>query len=185
MKLTRILIAAVCSAIPFMTMAAEESSKFELGVGVVVSPDYNDSLEEAYPDRDVSGGWGWLDLHAGLKLNLAESLAVRPGVDLWFNMVDDSSDVFVNTVLLPGVSLRYDFTSVPTLFAEAGLNYGLPNSGGDRLEFDSGGLGYSIGLGYTFESDVDLTLSYLDVPADTVVGEKNLGGFMFGVNIRL
>lgn len=186
MKAVKLLAIALCGVLPLVSQAEEDAVKFELGVGLVISPDYNDALKDAYSDASVSGGGGWLGFHAGLKLNLGAGFALRPGMDLWLNAVQDPyGDTYANTVLIPNISARYDFTQLPSVFIEAGVNYGVPNTGDDQLEFESAGIGFSGGVGFTFNNDIDVTLSYWHVPSDSPIGEVNLGGVRIGANFRM
>lgn len=167
-------------------IGADNPVGFDVGIGYVLSPGYNDTVNDAYADEDVSGGYGWLDFHAGLPIKVADQFSIRPGLDLLLNGVsspDDDEGTYINTIIIPAVKGRFNFTTDASFFVEGGLNYGIPNSGGDRMEFSSGGVGFSLGAGYEFDFDLSLSLSYLYVPVETEVfgefdlGKENFGGF--------
>ena len=52
--------------------ANEDLLNLDIGVHVVYSQDYNDAVKDAYPDYDISGGYGWVGPVIGLEFKLSE-----------------------------------------------------------------------------------------------------------------
>lgn len=154
------------------TYAVGAGPRFQLGGGLVISPDYRNALEDAYPDADITGGYGFLDLSAGLAFKLNEQFSITPKVDFMFNYViglgndggDDES--FLNTIILPGVVARFQFAQAPALYIGGEINYNIPNSGSDNMDMSSGGVGYGALLGFAFSEGFAVEAGYVYIPVD-------------------
>lgn len=161
----------------------QKSLNFVFGFGLVISPDYNDVLKKAYPRHEVSGGWGWGDIHAGLRINLTEQLSVIPGIDFWFNF--GTGDItFANLIFLPSLSMRCALWPEPALYLRGELNYAIPNIGAD-FPADSKGMGYGGAIGYAFDGGVSLEAGYLYVPIEVGRSTENFGGFQIKFTIAI
>ena len=166
------------------TASAEDTTDIDLMFGINICPDYNDLLDDAYPDAEISGGYGWLDLGIGLRWKAGDSLSVTPALGLLVNfVVGDES--FMNSIILPRIIGRYQFGATPSFYVGAEANYNIPNSGSDRFDFESGGIGFGGVMGYRFEGDWNLEAGYLHIPVDVTpegmsgtVREENMGGVL-------
>jgi hypothetical protein len=139
----------------------------------------------------VSGGLGWLDVGIGMQCRLSDNFSLTPALGLMANFVigDES---FANTIILPKLVARFQFDSIPTAYIAGELNYNIPNSGSDRFDLESGGIGYAGTIGYIFEGGwrLEAGYSYIQVDAEPSGGrgmggrEDNLGGIVlrFGTN---
>jgi hypothetical protein len=146
--------------------------RFQLGGGLVISPDYRNALDDAYPDADITGGYGFVGFSAGLAFKLNEQFSITPKVDFMFNYVlglgDDEGDddSFLNTIVLPGVVARFQFAQAPALYIGGEVNYNIPNSGSDRMDMSSGGVGYGALLGFAFSEGFAVEAGYVNIPVD-------------------
>ncbi len=174
--ITVVLVNAVVVA----TAQDDSGTEWVGGVGLLIGPGCNDAIEDAYPNHVVSGGYGWLDLELGLRLNATDQFSVTPNIDFLVNFVfgDES---FVNMVILPALSARYALGAAPSVYLQGEVNYGIPNTGGDQIETDPGGIGFGATAGYTMKSGVDIELGYLHLPVESNGEDKNFGGALIRV----
>lgn len=184
MMKSRILGAWLILVLPLVAAAQMEplapASGFDLGLGLVVDMEYHDFLEDQYPDYDTSGGYGWLDLHMGYDIPLSDNLYVSPTVALWVNFVvvdGGDGDSFANTIVLPSLRCRYLFGSRPSAYIAGEVNYGVPNTGSDRFDFDEGDIGYGGFVGYNTENNWRMEIGYSQAPVTVEYGEEiDFGG---------
>jgi len=153
-----------------------------LGIGLIISPDYKDVLDDAYHDYSVQGGFGWLDLQLGVRFNVTDKFSLTPGIDLLLNF--GSGDVsFTNTIVVPSVSGRYAFLPGPSVYIRGELNLNIPNMGADRIDTETKGIGFGGAFGYAFGNGLELELGYLYVPVEAEwrgrTEDKNFGGVLF------
>ncbi len=165
------------------TASAENAIKPELGMRLVFSPDYNDAITDSYSDRDISGGYGWIGLHFGLKFQLAETIVVTPRVALLVNAVSESGgDAYMNSIVQPALAARLLFTKGSSFYLEGEISHNTVNTGSDDFDVD-GGVGYAGLFGYQWDSGFDLGLGYSVIPTDVSnddgVTDYNFGGLEF------
>ena len=168
--------------------AQGEQMQVEVGAGITISPNYGDLLDDVYPGYDFSfGGYGWLDLHVGLRFNATDQLSLTPTLGLLLNYTiadgGPRDESYLNSIILPSIALRYTFAEVPSLYAGGEVNYGIPNTGSDYYEFDSGGVGFGAFLGYAFDGGWSVEAGYSHVPIEVGTLDENIGGgvlFRFG-----
>jgi len=156
----------------------------ELGFSLVLSPGYNNALEDSYPNSSVSGGYGWLGIHAGLRCSVTENVDLIPRIGLMMNYVTSigAGDSFANTIVQPALAGRVTFNEGDSFYVEGEINHNTVNTGSDAFDVD-GGMGYAIFLGYQWESGFDVSVGYSMIPTDVdnVSGtqEENFGGLEF------
>ena len=180
-RVIQIALAALLMAAPIV--AGQESGSsvaIEIGAGADFSSDYNSVLKDIYSDYDLGfGGWGFLDIHLGVRCKLNEQLSVTPTLGVLLNYVIVSGgthdDSYLNSILVPSLAARYSFTSTPSAYIGAEVNYNSPNTGSDIYELKSGGVGYGGFLGYAFEGDWNAELGYLYLPVE--VAGMNVGHY--------
>ena len=173
-----ILCFAVLMGLSHIATAQEEDkTDIVAGFGVIISPDYNDVLDDTYSEYSVSGGYGWIDFQLGVQFKATEQFSITPSVDLLVNF--GSGDVsFINTIVVPSISAQYAFKTEPSLYVRGEVNYGIPNIDAD-FDADSDGLGFGGALGYAFGSGVDIELGYLELPVEVNdSSSKNFGGIL-------
>lgn len=145
------------------------------GWGVIVSPGYRGVVSDSY--QDVSGAYGWFDLEFGYRFETAERLFVGPHMDMLLNF-HSGDDTYVNVMLLPSLSLRYEFDDFPPYFYMGlDVNYGLLMSGSDRYDATAGRLGFGLVFGAAFSRRHDfekirrVEIGYLYVPTHVTLDE--------------
>lgn len=149
------------------------SQDFLFGTGITFSTGYHDALEEAYkPDYELSGGFGWIDLNAGLRFELVSDLMLTPGISLLFNIAEGDA-TFINTITMPALSLQY-FIGGSDVYISGELNKGFIHIDSDRFNAESNGIGYGLGIGYEFY-DGDFEIGYSKIPA--IVDNRNTVNF--------
>lgn len=130
----------------FMSLAvthsvlADSKLKPELGMSLVISPDYNDTLKESYPNTSVSGIGGFLGLHLGLRYRPAEHIILTPRIGLIFNYVTSvgGADSFVNTIVQPSMSAKLLFAKGPSFYIEGVVCHNTVDTGSDAFEVEGG-----------------------------------------------
>jgi hypothetical protein len=178
-----LLLGVVVFGLPIAGNAqVEDRVDFVIGLGFVVSSGYKDVLDDSYSDYNINGGYGWLDIELGVRINITEKFSVTPGVDLLINGVS-GAESFVNTIILPSVAARYSFMTGSSPYISGEVNYGIPNTGGDRIDAESDGVGFGAGIGYEFDFGLGIEIGYLTIPV-TVNNfrDEDFGGFMFKIN---
>ena len=189
MKRTQITGMVMMALVAVAARGEVGAMKPELGVGLVVSPGYRDTLEQAYPDSEVSGGYGWLELYFGMRYEAAPQFEVIPKIGLLANFVSSvgGDDSFANTIVQPAVGGRYLFSEGDSFFVEGELSYNAVNTGSDSFDVD-GGIGYAALVGYRWEagfsvavgySMISTDVTYEDWGADSATGDENFGGVEF------
>lgn len=161
--------------------------KPEFGAGLVLSPGYRDTLEEAYPNSDIWGGYGWLALSFGMRYEVAPQFEVIPRIGLLVNFVSSVGDdgSFANTIVQPAVGGRYLFNEGDSFFVEGEVSYNAVNTGSDAFDVD-GGIGYAALVGYRWDSGMSVALGYSMLSTDVTykswsgrdggTGDENFGG---------
>jgi len=173
-----LLLAAV--AVPRGSYA-ESALRPELGMSLIISPDYHDTLEESYPNSSVSGGYGWLGLHLGLRYQATEQFLLMPRIGLLFNYVSSvgGGDSFANTVVQPALAGRLLFSEGASFYVEGEVSHNTVNTGSDAFDVD-GGIGYAGIVGYQWENKFDIGLGYSVISTDVSnrngLEDKNFGG---------
>jgi hypothetical protein len=174
-----VLVLLVLSAT--QSVFADSTLKPELGTSLVISPDYNDTLKEAYPHASVSGIGGWLGLHLGLRFRPVEQIIITPRIGFIFNYVTSlgTADSFVNTIIQPSLSAKLLFTTGSSFYVEGIASHNTVNTGSDAFDVE-GGVGYAAFLGYQWDGGFDVGLGYSIIPTDVTIGnhveDKNFGG---------
>lgn len=182
-----LFVLALCSQPPTLH-AAEDNLDFDVEAGIVVSPEYGDLLDDAYPGADITGGNGWLALGVGARWHLDKQLSLTPGVSWMFNGVEDSlGNTYTNSILLPKVVARYQISSSFPLYLAVDVNTNMPSTGSKVYDLNSGGIGYGAGVGFNFSKYAKLELGIEHIPVEAkFTGGKttdyNLGGFYMKYN---
>jgi hypothetical protein len=83
-----------------------------------------------------------------------EQIAVSPTVALMANIVSATGgpmdEDYINYIVLPAVTARFAVADAPSLYVGGELNYSIPNTTRDEIEFSFGGLGYGALIGFAF-----------------------------------
>lgn len=158
--------------------------KPELGLGFVLSPGYRDTLDAAYSDADVSGGYGWLELYFGMRYTAFPQFELMPKIEVLANYVSSTGygDSFANAIIQPAVNARYLFSEGDSFFVEGELSYNITYTGSDAFDVD-GGIGYAGFVGYRWEAGVGVSIGYSMLATDVTYGDwdqesgdENFGG---------
>ncbi len=181
MKKVIVAVFAVTALAVPQVSRGEDTFKPEIGFRFVLSPGYNDALEDSYPDSDVSGGYGWFGLSAGLRFAVTEQLELIPRIGLLMNYVlsvgDDDS--FANTIVQPALAGRFLFNEGSSFFVEGEVSYNSVNTGSDAFDVD-GGIGYAALVGYQWERGLDLSVGYSVLSTEVTnyagTSDENFGG---------
>ncbi len=192
MKIARFLLVSLFLAAFSSSLKAQVTEptpdQFDvvLGFDLVISQDYHDIMEQALSAYQVTGGYGWLGGDFGLRYKLSDQFSVTPSVALWINFLDLGTDIITNTIVLPGISVTYQFQTAPSFYARGELNYNFPNM--DLFPEATGGVGMGATFGYCFDP-LSMELGYLTVPVD-VLGDvpfgfdsTNMGGLIFKTSL--
>jgi len=158
--------------------AAADDVDVVIGGGIVISPGYNDVLNDAYPEYTVTGGYGWMDLLLAVQFNASEQLAFTAGTDLFFNYV--SGDLsFSSTIVLPSVSVLYKFKQGSSIYVSGQINCGFPSSSSSRIDLESDGVGAGGTIGWASGDAFSIEAGYVHVPVtvNDVLSENFGGGF--------
>jgi hypothetical protein len=129
-------------------------------------------LTDAY--SDVSGGYGWVGVDAGLWIRLNEHLKVQPKITGYFNSIDEQ-DYYGNrqgtadsSMVIPGLALKSVLYTSPSGSIELGLNgdVGVPSFNTDlpgvSFKRDGPELGFSGSL--RLRKSVDIQIGYTYIP---------------------
>lgn len=179
-KWTCVVLVMLALAVP-QSMFADNTLKPELGMSLVISPDYTDTLKESYPNTDISGGYGWIGLHLGLRYRPTEQVVITPRIGLLFNYVMSvgGGDSFANTIVQPALSGKLLFTKGSSFYVEGEVSHNTVNTGSDAFDVE-GGVGYAAFLGYQWESGFDIGMGYSVISTEVTnrngVEDKNFGG---------
>ena len=181
---------------------AEEQNYFmEIGLGVIIMPEYNTLLNDIYPDQRTGFT---IDYKLSLQRKIIKGLTIGPKVDIGLLTTDYaprgatfSEDL--NYVILPGVSGRYTFKSLPSLYLQAEIDYGWSQSGTGRYDFESWTVAYGAFVGYSFllyeplpdhGANAYVEIGYLEFPVDVTLNDNsevrknvNLGGYLLRVGV--
>lgn len=180
-----IVLLCVCSAA--FGQGDKRENHFELGLGIVVSSDYNDALKAAFSSYDVSGGSGWIRMETGYAINLSNNVQLTPKANFLVSLIEIKafsnlpSSKKANYVFLPGISARYYFDKKAQLFyADLDVALVSPHSDLSQIKFQPGGvaIGGALGLGF---GNFQFEAGYLNVPVKMFSGgfqfeEANFGG---------
>jgi len=172
-------IVAGLTLIAMPQVAQAQQSGLELRAGLVISPGYRDTLDLAYPEYEITGGFGWLDLGLGYRVVLADGFSIVPGADIMLNFITGASDDGMNTIILPSVNAKYQFGTDSGFYVQAGINFAIVNMGTDRLdEIDSDGVGFQVMAGYQTASSLFLEAGYVNIPVavDGFDWDEDFGG---------
>jgi hypothetical protein len=160
----------------------QQSPAFKIGAGITISPEYRELLDDVYPSEDIYGGYGWVNLGAGVDIPLSGVFSIIPSATVYFNAVNTENDTYVNTMLVPALAGKIKLSEAPdTLFLQGEVNYGYASSGADNIDDMEGGVGYAATIGYQFDGGMDLSLGYSYIPVDVTYhpesywGEDNAG----------
>ncbi len=174
------VFAVVGSLIPVFAAASaapEKSPRLRFASGFLISPDYHDVIRSIYDDYSIVGGYGFLDLQAGLQVGVSDRLRVFAGVDGYVNYFTGDL-VFVNAIAAPSVSCQ--FLCKPhagSPFIKPGLNWNTAYSGSKTMEWDGGGFGYELLAGYKFADGGEFEFGYISLPVRIFRGnEVDFGG---------
>lgn len=176
----RALSVAVGVVTLFIGANASASPKVGFEFGLIFSSGYSDTLDDWANANgyESSGGYGWLDLGLKVDVPLAPGLSLVPAGDFLMNFIagDESA---MNMIVLPSISVRYQFVESSGPYIQVGLNYGIVNMGLDDWDvIDSDGIGIQAQVGYQFEGQFAVELGYVKIPVavDNSTWDEDFGG---------
>lgn len=175
---------------------------FEMSMSIIYSSKYSDLLDDAFPkpfyDRE-GGGKAWLGFDLGIRYNVTDQLSISPTIGILFNWitVNDSysyyseynyldnslGSVSWNTIILPKIAARYQFVKGSSPYVGLELNFNKPHTQSDMLEFESGGLGYAVFLGYAPLGKGIIELGYQYIPIE-VPEYINIPGYYIPLQLQ-
>lgn len=182
-----LFILVLASYIPNL-YAEDDNLDFDVEAGIVISSEYGDLLDDAYPGADITGGNGWLVLGAGVQWHVDKQFSVTPGVSWMFNGVEDNlGNSYTNSIILPKVTARYQFSPTLPLYVAANINTNIPSTGSKAYDLNSGGIGYGAGVGFAFSKYAKLELGIENIPVEAKftsgkTTDYNLGGVYIKYN---
>lgn len=141
-----------------------------IGGGFVISPGYQDYIDDAYSSSlySDSGGDGWLDLYFGVEFRPASQFGIIVGCDLWLNGVDADGglldETYANAIVIPSVYGQLYFTESRMFYINGGINLPMPGTGSDYFEFENNGLGLGANIGVELADLLRIEAGYTYVP---------------------
>jgi hypothetical protein len=189
MKLARLALVASVAILSLAVTPSHANPSLACDFGLTFSPGYRSMMDDVYSDYEQTGGLGFLGVTAGLAFDLAPQtyLSLGAGWDLNFVVIEGMGDEsYMNNVIFPFVALTYAFQEGASPYLKAELNYDVPKTGSDRVEWKSGGIGFGLFGGFEFSHGWAVQAGYRSLPVD--VGPKgfvdvistsyNMGGFV-------
>jgi len=183
------------------SQADEQNYFMDIGLGVMIMPEYNKLLNDIYAAK--MNGFA-IDYKLSLQRQIIQGLTIGPKIDLAllateYNPPGRAFRQDFNYVILPGVSGRYTFKSLPSVYLQAEIDCGLSQSGTGRYDFESWTVAYGAFVGYSFLVDEPLPdhganayveVGYLEFPVDVTLNDNsevrkniNLGGYLLRVGV--
>lgn len=181
----------VFGALPFAE-AAERDSAFEIGLGLVSTPEQNDVIERTYSDYSMSGGGSMLNVELGYSIALGHAISIVPKFNYIAYVAEFVNSNFPgasssrsNTFFLSGMALRFNVDAGGGHFFVSG--YAGNNSASsdfsriNALRENGNVTGFSVG--YVFKS-FQLEVGTMKIPViietDSVPSsEADFGGTFF------
>lgn len=181
--------------------AGEQNYFMEIGLGVIIMPEYNNLLNDVYADQRTGFA---IDYKLSLQRKIIKGLTIGPKIDLALLTTDYAprGNTFsgdLNYAMLPGVSGRYTFKSLPSLYLQAEIDCGWSRSGTGRYDFESWTMAYGAFAGYSFLIEEPLPdhganayveIGYLEFPVDVTLNDNsevrknvNLGGYLLRMGV--
>ncbi|MDZ4199824.1 MAG: hypothetical protein U1E27_11145 [Kiritimatiellia bacterium] len=162
---------------------AGASVRPEIGIRLVISPDYFDTLDEVYQEYDIIGGFGWFGLHGGVRIQPTERVFISPRIGILVNGVNfdgGEESSYINTLISPAISGRFVFGKTSGFYVEGEASYNIFNIGSDRYDA-SNTLGLAGLIGYQGRRfDVGAGYSYIPTTVTArrprLNEERNFGG---------
>ena len=168
--------------------APARRTHIELGLGLLLSPEYEDVIVDTYSDAEASGYLGWIELELGLAFYLTPNVQLIPQGNLLFssitfeNTLNLPSSRFANVVILPGIEARYALSKKsPSLYASLAAHLVSAHSDLSRLTFASGGIALGGALGLAL-ANYQIEVNFRRVPVEVfsgspIVRTADFGGF--------
>lgn len=173
---------ALFYAVPH-TVAREVSQPGQLhvlmGGGAVISPGYQDFIDDVYDAAGYSdvGGAGWLDLFGGVGIRGDEQVDVILGCDALLNTVDASGGLldesYANLILVPSIYGQLYLTPDRTVYVNTGLNLPLPVTGSDYFNFQNDGIGVGFNIGVQLDQIFRIEAGYTYLPVKAKATASN------------
>lgn len=179
-----ILLAATASVSAEPT-ASTDRIDLIIDTGLVFSSDYHDLLAERY--ELLYGGYGWVGAGVAVGFRPATHWRIQGGVDFLFNQVESPlGDTLTNSMVLSNLGLRFGPREERGAYVFAEVFRVAPDSGLD-VEFDSGGLGTELSVGYAFTSgafEIGVKRIPVDVTSGRSVESLDFGGLSISVSLE-
>ena len=154
---------------------------FELGLGLNGSNDYKDVLlEELSGAKEISGGFTWIDIEAGLGFNISNKFYLIPRFQFLVHRIERQLEGFefapnrsTNSIFILGLSGNYNpLNKFPDFYVSLDLGFIKPSIDLSDYSVDSNGPSLGFGLGYSFLKDqYGFEIGYLRIPVE--VKEEN------------
>ena len=196
----KLLKPIVFSTILSLSAANAVDYDFTFGVGLTGSGDYTDTVKKAYPGYSWSKeGKNFGEVYIGMPISFEkyENIKVIPRLSylLGFMEISDwnGKDKYTNSIFLPAVAGRYEFSQTYPFYVEGEVNYSFARSGKDSLYDFDGGFGFGVFAGYTYKgfsfADINAEIGYRYLPIDVEykntgkTDNNNFGSFLFRIGL--
>lgn len=176
MKLLTIKLVFTLAFLSLSSLSLAQTN-FQIGGGLVLSPDYSDRIDELYPNYETTGGFGWIKLDLDILYGVTDQVDLNTRLSFAANFVHvdegPQEESYFNTIFLPGIGIRYHLNSA---YVYALANFPLPSTGSDFIEFENDGAGFEIGIGSSIGKKSYIEAAYLDAPFKMNDEKGNFGG---------
>lgn len=166
-----LITVAMLASLTAFAQSGDDAVDLVVGGGLVLSPEYQDFIDDAYDafGYSDSGGMGWLDLYAGVEMRPAHQVGILLGCDMWINGVDASGgglldETYANVIMIPSAYVQLYITENRMFYINGGVNLPLPESGSDYYDFENDGLGVGLNIGIELADVIRLEGGYVHVP---------------------
>jgi len=158
---------------------------FIVGVGVVISPELGDSIDDMYPGSlgyintdDYSDYAGWLDLYVGLEIRPVNRFGIIVGLD---TMIGPNVDVvgagineeYVSVLFVPSIYGQFYFTQSRRFYVNAGVNLPIAATGSDYFDYEGDGVGFGANIGVELAGFVRIEGGYSYIPVRVKATSEN------------
>jgi hypothetical protein len=176
---------------PVMPVASESASGVGFGIntGMLISPGYQDLLNDMYDSVDTTGGAPWVGFGIGINIHPNRYISIAADVELLMAFVSetsssgDTSNFYANVMLVPSVSVRHTVTRPTSFFYGLEINRCVPTTSDSDFVWENAGTGVGFVAGLAFPDQMYLELNLSSMPIEVSLAdfpmaheEYNLGG---------
>jgi hypothetical protein len=151
------------------------------GFGVVISPEYGDSIDDMYN----TGGYinmddysGLVDLYAGIEIRPINRFGILVGIDTLFGAnVEAAGGVldedYVNIIFVPSIYGQLYLTKSRWLYINAGVNFPFADSQSEYFDLEGDGAGFGANVGVELAHFLRIEGGYTYIPVTVKASSKN------------